>query len=82
MGFKDDLITCRGPVAGFAAMGLYWGGFAALVPALKARSALSDEGFGLAMLIATCVAVAAILALIPLVITPWLRQSVRLSASG
>ena len=59
MGFKHDLLASRGPAAAFAVMGLYWGGFAALVPALKPQAGLSDEGFGLAMLVSTCGAVLA-----------------------
>lgn len=59
MGYKHDLLASRGPAAAFAVMGLYWGGFAALVPALKPQAGLSDEGFGLAMLVSTCGAVLA-----------------------
>lgn len=59
MAVKHDLGAAGGPLAAFAAMGLFWGGFAALVPALKARAGLGDEAFGLAMLVSTCGAVLA-----------------------
>ncbi|WP_417724022.1 MFS transporter [Salipiger sp.] len=59
MRFLSDLAASRGPAAAFAALGLFWGGFAALVPALKPQAGLSDAGFGLAMLVSTCGAVLA-----------------------
>lgn len=59
MRIGQDILASRGPAAAFAAMGLYWGGFAALVPDLKPQAGLTDEGFGLAMLVSTCGAVAA-----------------------
>ncbi|MAU45507.1 MAG: MFS transporter [Yangia sp.] len=59
MRIGQDILASRGPAAAFAAMGLYWGGFAALVPDLKSQAGLTDEGFGLAMLVSTCGAVAA-----------------------
>jgi hypothetical protein len=55
-----DLSLARGPAAAFVAAGLFWGAFAALVPALKPQAGLTDAGFGLAMLVATCGAVLAI----------------------
>ncbi len=54
-----DLYLSRGPVAGFVAVGLYWGAFAALVPDLKPQVGLSDGGFGLAMLVSAIGAVLA-----------------------
>ena len=54
-----DLHTARGPAAAFFAVGLFWGAFAALVPALKPQAGLSDGGFGLAMLVASCGAILA-----------------------
>ncbi|MCC1491656.1 MFS transporter [Cognatishimia sp. F0-27] len=51
MSMLRDLYLSRGPAAAFACVGLYWGGFAALVPALKPQAGLSDAGFGLAMLV-------------------------------
>ncbi|MDD9729669.1 MFS transporter [Mameliella sp. AT18] len=54
-----DLIISRGPAAGFVAVGLYWGAFAALVPDLKPQVGLSDGGFGLAMLVSAAGAVLA-----------------------
>ncbi|ETX30902.1 MFS transporter [Roseivivax isoporae] len=59
MQMLGDLRASRGPAAAFAAMGVFWGGFAAQVPAVKAQVGLSDGGFGLALLVATVGAVAA-----------------------
>jgi len=53
MSLLRDLYLSRGPAAAFAAVGLFWGTFAALVPVLKPQAGLSDGGFGLAMLVAS-----------------------------
>ena len=47
----------RAPVFAFVAVGLMWGGFAAAVPLLKARTGASDAAFGL-MLLGTAVGLA------------------------
>jgi len=47
------------PLTAFVFMGFCWGGFAALVPELKAGIGASDRGFGFAMLIAAFGAVTA-----------------------
>ena len=65
-----DLWSSRGPAAAFAAMAFFWGGFAALVPALKAQADLSDGAFGLAHLIATIGAVGALMA------APWVSRRI------
>jgi MFS family permease len=62
-----DLYLSRGPVSGFAAVGLYWGAFAALVPDIKPQVGLSDGGFGLAMLVAAMGAVVAMW------LAPWVQ---------
>ena len=49
----NDLRICRGPVAAFAAMGLFWGAFAALVPDIKSNAGLSDGHFGLALFVSS-----------------------------
>ncbi|EPX76277.1 MFS transporter [Salipiger mucosus] len=59
MDLLRDLRLSRAPASAFAAMGLFWGGFAALVPDLKPQAGLSDAGFGLAMLLSTFGALAA-----------------------
>ncbi|WP_092363058.1 MFS transporter [Cribrihabitans marinus] len=59
MELRDDIRRSRGPAAAFAAVGLYWGSFAALAPQLKAQTGLSDAGFGLALLVGALGAVAA-----------------------
>ena len=55
-----DLCAGRGPAAALAGLGVVWGGFAGVVPALKAQVGLSDAGFGLALLVAASGAVLAI----------------------
>ncbi|MDP4991364.1 MAG: hypothetical protein NWQ37_09185, partial [Marivita lacus] len=47
MSLLRDLYISRGPAAGFAAVGVFWGSFAALVPVLKPQVGLSDGQFGL-----------------------------------
>ena len=59
MNLLRDLYISRGPAAGFAAVGVFWGSFAALVPVLKPQVGLSDGQFGLALLITSIGAVMA-----------------------
>ncbi|SIT11412.1 Fucose permease [Roseivivax lentus] len=59
MGFAADIRLSRGPVMSFMALGLFWGAFAASVPEVKRAAGLSDAGLGLALLVATLGAVAA-----------------------
>lgn len=59
MTLLRDLHISRGPAAGFAAVGVFWGSFAALVPVLKPQVGLSDGQFGLALLITSVGAVLA-----------------------
>lgn len=66
MSVINDLRACKAPASAFASMGLFWGSFAALVPVLKAQVALTDGAFGLALLVASFGALAA-MALAPLV---------------
>ncbi|MCK0149563.1 MFS transporter [Marivita sp. S6314] len=53
MELLRDLHLSRGPAAAFAAVGLFWGAFAAMVPELKPQVGLSDGQFGLALLVAS-----------------------------
>jgi len=59
MSLLRDLYISRGPAAGFAAVGVFWGSFAALVPVLKPQVGLSDGQFGVALLITSVGAVLA-----------------------
>ncbi|MCR9166804.1 MULTISPECIES: MFS transporter [Marivita] len=59
MNLLRDLYISRGPAAGFAAVGVFWGSFAALVPVIKPQVGLSDGQFGLALLITSIGAVMA-----------------------
>lgn len=59
MSLLRDLYISRGPAAGFAAVGVFWGSFASLVPVLKPQVGLSDGQFGLALLITSIGAVMA-----------------------
>ena len=59
MSLLRDLYISRGPAAAFAAVGVYWGTFAALVPVLKPQVGLSDGEFGLAMLVSAAGAIMA-----------------------
>ncbi len=59
MNLLRDLFISRGPAAGFAAVGAFWGSFAALVPVIKPQVGLSDGQFGLALLITSIGAVMA-----------------------
>lgn len=56
-----SLRSAAGPIACFAALGIYWGAWAALVPDLKARSGASDGELGAAMLVAGAGAIGAML---------------------
>ncbi|MEM8824165.1 MAG: MFS transporter, partial [Pseudomonadota bacterium] len=50
MSILSALRLSRAPVAAFAAVGLTWGCFAAMVPVLKARIGVDDATFGLLLL--------------------------------
>jgi MFS family permease len=50
MSFRSSLALSRAPLPAFAAVGIYWGAFAAQVPALKAGIGIDDGAFGLALL--------------------------------
>lgn len=51
----------RAPLAGFFAMGIFWGTWSALVPQVKAAVGAGDGALGLALL---CVAVGAVPAML------------------
>ncbi|MGH1575720.1 MFS transporter [Planktotalea sp.] len=57
--FATDLRLSRAPATAFAIVGIYWGSFAGLVPDLKAAIGASDGVFGIAMLVSSIGAVAA-----------------------
>ena len=59
MSLLRDLHASRGPAAAFAAVGSFWGAFAALVPELKPQVGLGDGAFGVALLVASSGAVLA-----------------------
>lgn len=48
---RDDIRAARAPLSCFLTLGLLWGAFAAQVPAIKARIAVSDGVFGLCLLV-------------------------------
>jgi MFS family permease len=64
MTIRAALAVSRPTVAAFAAVGLTWGCFAAMVPVLKARIGVDDATFGL-MLLATAVGLATTLYVAP-----------------
>lgn len=49
MNLRNDLSLSRIPLAGFAAIGTGWGGFAAATPALKQHLSLSEADLGQAL---------------------------------
>lgn len=51
MSFRQTLAISRAPMAALAAVGVFWGGFSALVPDIKAGVNASDADFGLAMMV-------------------------------
>lgn len=58
---KSDIRVSAPATLAFAAEGMCWGSFAAQIPVLKEQIGASDSQFGLAMLVATIGAVAAML---------------------
>lgn len=56
-------LRAAGPVACFAALGIYWGAWAALIPDLKVQTGASDAELGLAMLVSGAGAIGAMLVL-------------------
>ena len=54
-------LRAAGPLACFAALGIYWGAWAALIPDLKAQANASDAELGIAMLVSGAGAIAAML---------------------
>ncbi len=69
MAILKAAILARAPNAGLAAVGVFWGAFAALVPDIKAEIAAPDAAFGLAMMMAALGGIAA-MALAPRLIGP------------
>ena len=54
-------LRAAGPIVCFAALGIYWGAWAALIPDLKAQTGASDGELGLAMLVSGAAAIGAML---------------------
>lgn len=50
MRLLSDIRLCRAPIAAFAGVGVFWGSFAAMLPDLKARLAISDATLGVILL--------------------------------
>jgi len=50
MSILRALVLSRAPAAALMAVGMFWGGFAALVPDIKANVGASDAGLGAALL--------------------------------
>ena len=51
MKLVSDILTLRAPIGGLALVGIFWGGFAALMPDIKAIAGASDGQFGLIMML-------------------------------
>lgn len=50
MSIQKVVTVSRAPIAGLAAVGIFWGAFAALVPEIKAGVGASDAAFGTALI--------------------------------
>lgn len=50
MSFRHAAAVSRAPIAALALVGVVWGGFASLVPDIKAAAGASDQQFGLALI--------------------------------
>ena len=61
MGLWGAAVVARGPLAAFAAMGLMWGTFAAVLPDLKAMLGVDEATLGLLLLLTPIAGVAAML---------------------
>ncbi len=61
MPFAQTLTAARPAVAAFAAMGVLWGTFAAVMPDLKAMLGVDEARLGLLMLMTPLAAVVAML---------------------
>lgn len=61
MSFLHQMRLARAPLVAFAAMGVVWGAYAALVPDTKAMLGLGDAGFGSLMLATPLAAVTAMM---------------------
>ena len=51
----------RGPIACFAALGVFWGSWAALIPDIKRQAGATDGDLGVAMLVSGVGAIVAML---------------------
>ncbi|MFK7836624.1 MAG: MFS transporter [Sulfitobacter sp.] len=59
MSFKHDLLLSRKPLAGFVAIGMAWAVYFAQMPVIKAQVGASDGEYGMALLVASFGAIAA-----------------------
>jgi predicted MFS family arabinose efflux permease len=59
MSFRSALALSRAPLPAFAAVGIFWGAFAAQVPVLKVGIGVGDGAFGLALLCGSTGAISA-----------------------
>lgn len=59
MGLKHDLYLSRRPLAGFIAIGVAWSTYFAQMPVIKANVGASDGAYGLALLVSSLGAIAA-----------------------
>jgi MFS family permease len=50
MRLVTDIRICRAPIAAFVGIGIFWGSFAAMLPDLKARLAITDATLGVVLL--------------------------------
>ena len=74
MSMMEAARIARAPNAALAAVGVFWGGFSAYVPDLKAGIGAPDGAFGLAMMMSAAGGIAAMAA------APWIMA--RLGAKG
>ena len=59
MAFKETFKIARAPMAALASVGVFWGGFSALVPDIKASVGASDQAFGLVLLLSAAGSISA-----------------------
>lgn len=59
MSVSNTFKIARAPMAALASVGVFWGGFSALVPDIKATVEASDQAFGLVLLLSAAGSIAA-----------------------
>lgn len=78
MAILEAARIARAPAAGLAAVGVFWGGFAAYVPEIKLRSGASDGDLGLALIMAAASGILA-MALVPRYLAAFGRHALPLA---